>query len=43
MFHQLISQLLEMGPKQLLAQITLRTKGKAQDAGSWSNVFTRWL
>jgi hypothetical protein len=39
MFHQLISQLLEMGPKQLLAQITLRTKGKAQDAGSWSNVF----
>ena len=39
MFHQLISQLLEMGPKQLLAQITLRTKGKAQDAGSWSNIF----
>jgi len=39
MFHQLISQLLEMGPKQLLAQIPLRTKGKAQDAGTWSNVF----
>ena len=39
MFHQLISQLLEMGPKQLLAQIPLRTKGEAQDAGPWSNGF----
>ena len=39
MFHQLISQLLEMGPKQLLTQITLRTKGKAQDPCTWSNVF----
>ena len=39
MFHQLISQLLEMGPKQLLAQIPLRTEGEAQDAGPWSNGF----
>ena len=43
MFDQLISQLLEMGPKQLLAQITLRTKGKTQDAGPWSNVFNPCL
>jgi hypothetical protein len=39
MFHQLISQLLEMGPKQLFAQIALRTEGKTQNASPWSNVF----
>jgi hypothetical protein len=37
MFHQLISHLLEMGPKQLLPQIPLRSEWETQDAGTRTN------
>jgi hypothetical protein len=37
MFHQLISQLLEMGPKELLPQIPLRSEWETQDAGTRAN------
>jgi hypothetical protein len=37
MLDQMIRQLLEMGPKQLLAQIPLRTEWETQDAGTRTN------
>ena len=39
MHHKLISEIFEIGPKQFLAEVTLRTEGKTLDAGTGSNRF----
>ena len=41
MGNELISQFLEVGPKQFLAQVTLGSEGKAQNAGPGSNRLLR--
>ena len=39
--HKLIGQILQMGPKQLLTEITLRAKGKAKNASTRGNDLNR--
>jgi hypothetical protein len=38
---QLIGQLLKMRPKQFFSDITLGSKGKAEDPSPWANLFLR--